>query len=192
MEPSDEALCERVAAGDEAAFEHLVERYQQRTFRLAWSILRNTEDARDLSQEAFVRLLEVAGSFRGRARFSTWFYRLVVNLCFDHRRKHRWWHQVFGREERGDDGDESVVDQQVALSVDPADVLGRERTLARVWEAAGKLSPQQRAVLVLHVQEELPMSEVANVLGCAEATARVHLHRALAGLRGMLGTKEKP
>jgi len=45
---------------------------------------------------------------------------------------------------------------------------------------------------VLHVQEELPMSEVANVLGCAEATARVHLHRALASLRGMLGTKEKP
>jgi RNA polymerase sigma-70 factor (ECF subfamily) len=190
VEPSDEVLCERVAAGDDAAFERLVERYQQRTFRLAWSILRDTEEARDLSQEAFVRLFQVAGSFRGRARFSTWFYRLVVNLCLDHRRKHRWWHQLFAREERGPD-EESVLDQQSAPSVDPADALGRERTLARVWDAAGRLSPQQRAVLVLHVQEELPMSEVATVLGCAEATARVHLHRALASLRTVLGKTEK-
>ena len=190
MEPSDEALCTRVAADDEAAFEQLVERYQQRTFRLAWSIVRDAEEARDLSQEAFVRLFQVAGSFRGRARFSTWFYRLVVNVCLDQRRKHRWWHQIFSREDRDLD-DESVVDQQPAPHVDPADVLGRERTLARVWDAAGRLSPQQRAVLVLHVQEELPMSEVANVLGCAEATARVHLHRALGALRATLGTKEK-
>ena len=60
-----------------------------------------------------------------------------------------------------------------------------------MWEAAGRLSPQQRAVLVLHVQEELPMSEVAGVLGCAEATARVHLHRALGTLRTMLDKEKK-
>lgn len=191
MEPSDEALCERVAAGDDTAFERLVDRYQQRTFRLAWSIVRDTEEARDVSQEAFVRLFQVAGSFRGRARFSTWFYRLVVNLCLDHRRKHRWWRQLFGREER-DTEDESMLDRHPAVTIDPAEALGRERTLARVWEAADRLSPQQRAVLVLHVQEELSMSEVASVLGCAEATARVHLHRALGSLRATLGKEEKP
>ena len=190
MEPSDEALCEGVAAGDDVAFERLVERYQQRTYRLAWSIVRDAEEARDLSQEAFVRLFQVAASFRGRARFSTWFYRLVVNLCLDHRRRHRWWHQVFGREERGSDGDSVIDEQPEPPRMDPAEILGRERTLARVWEAAGRLSPQQREVLVLHVQEELPMSEVASVLGCAEATARVHLHRALGTLRTML-EKEK-
>jgi len=190
VEPSDEALCERVAGGDDAAFEQLVERYQQRAFRLAWSIVRDTEDARDLSQEAFVRLFQSAGSFRGQARFSTWFYRLVVNACLDHRRKHRGWRRIFAREERGPEG-VSVLDEQPAATIDPADVLGRDHALARVWEAAGRLSPQQRAVLVLHLQNELPMSEVAAVLGCAEATARVHLHRALAGLRAMLATKEK-
>ena len=191
MEPSDETLCERVAAGDEGAFEQLVERYQQRSFRLAWSIVRDTEEARDLSQEAFVRLFQVAGSFRGRARFSTWFYRLVVNLCLDHRRKHRWWRQVFSREERGPEGESLLEEQPAPAAGHPADVLARERTLADVWEAAAQLSPQQRAVLVLHVQEELPMSEVASVLGCAEATARVHLHRALLALRVALGPKEK-
>jgi len=190
VEPSDEILCEQVAGGDEAAFDLLVERYQQRAFRLAWSIVRHTEDARDLTQEAFIRLWESAGSFRGRSRFSTWFYRLLVNLCLDHRRKHRWWHQAFRREERDDDSAPSALEQQPAPRVDPIDALGHERARARVWDAAAALSPQQRAVLVLHVQEELTMGEVARVMGCAEATARVHLHRALTALRATLGKEE--
>jgi len=186
VEPSDESLCEQVARGDEAAFDLLVERYQQRAYRLAWSILRHAEDARDLSQEAFVRLWESAGSFRGRSRFSTWFYRLLVNLCLDHRRRHRWWRQVFAREERAGDEGTPVIDQQQAPVVDPVESLGRERALTRLWAAAARLSPQQRTVLTLHVQEELRMSEVADVMGCAEATARVHLHRALTALRATL------
>jgi RNA polymerase sigma-70 factor, ECF subfamily len=186
VEPSDEALCGRVAGGDEAAFDVLLERYQQRAYRLAWSILRDGEEARDLSQEAFLRLFQTAGSFRGRARFSTWFYRLLVNLCLDHRRKHRWWHQVFTREERAEDDGRSLLDEHPAPARDPVEALGQERTLARVWDAAERLSPQQRAVLALHVQEDLPMSEVAAVMGCAEATARVHLHRALAALRTLV------
>jgi len=186
VEPSDEILCEQVARGDEAAFDLLVERYQQRAFRLAWSILRHQEDARDLSQEAFIRLWESAGSFRGRSRFSTWFYRLLVNLCLDHRRRHRWWRQVFAREERAGDERTPVIDQQQAPVVDPVESLGRERALARLWAAAARLSPQQRTVLTLYVHEELSMSEVADVMGCAEATARVHLHRALTALRATL------
>jgi RNA polymerase sigma-70 factor (ECF subfamily) len=184
---SDEVLCERVAGGDEAAFDVLVERYQQRAYRLAWSILRDAEDARDVSQDAFVRLWEAAGSFRGRSRFSTWFYRLLVNLCLDHRRKHRWWHQLFSREEGVGREHDSLLEQQAAPARDPGDAIGRDRTLGRVWDAARHLSPQQRAALVLHVQEELSMREVAAALGCAEATARVHLHRALTTLRDVLG-----
>ena len=185
MEPSDEALCERVAAGDEAAFERLVERYQQRAFRLAWSVLRDVDGARDVSQEAFIRLFQTAGSFAGRARFSTWFYRLVVNLSLDHHRKHRWWRQVFAREERADE-DGSALEQHPAPPVDPGDVVDRERALADVWAAAEQLSPQQRAALVLQVQDDLSMKDIAAVLGCSEATARVHLHRALSALRRTL------
>jgi RNA polymerase sigma-70 factor (ECF subfamily) len=190
VEPSDETLCARVAGGDEAAFDTLVERYQQRAFRLAWSILRDTEEARDLSQEAFVRLYQTAGTFRGRSRFSTWFYRLLVNLCLDQRRRQRGWRQMVGLGNREEDDAPSAVDRLPAPAVDPVEALGRERQVARVWAAAASLSPQQRAVLTLHIQEELPMSEVANVMGCAEATARVHLHRALAALRALVGKEE--
>ena len=191
MEPTDEVLCERVAGRDEAAFELLAERYQQRAYRLAWSILRDAEEARDLSQEAFIRLWSAAGSFRGRSRFSTWFYRLLVNLCLDHRRRQRWWRQVFAREERAGADEQSELDRQPAPGTDPTETIGRERQLANVWAAAARLSPQQRAVLALHVQEGLAMSEVATVMGCAEATARVHLHRALSALRGTLTKEER-
>jgi RNA polymerase sigma-70 factor (ECF subfamily) len=183
---SDEALCERVAGRDEAAFDRLVERYQQRAFRLAWSILRDAEEARDVSQEAFIRLYQTAGSFAGRARFSTWFYRIVVNLCLDHRRKQRWWRHVFAREERADPDDGAGLDQHPAPAEDPVDAMEHERALASVWAAVAHLSPQQRAALVLQVQEDLPMREIAAVLGCSEPTARVHLHRALSALRRTL------
>ena len=181
MEPSDEVLCQRVAGRDEAAFDLLVGRYQERAYRLAWSILRNADDARDLSQEAFIRLYESAGGFGGRAKFSTWFYRILVNLCLDHRRKNRRW-ALRARDEADDSGD-SLLDRQPAPVIDPIDALGRERVLSALWAAVDRLAPQQRAAVILQVQEELPTAEIATVLRCSEATVRVHLHRALQTLR---------
>ncbi|HYK66254.1 MAG TPA: sigma-70 family RNA polymerase sigma factor, partial [Patescibacteria group bacterium] len=78
MEPSDEELRRRIAARDADAFELMVERHQARAYRLAASILGNQADARDVSQDAFIRLYEAAGRFDGRSRFSTWFYRILV------------------------------------------------------------------------------------------------------------------
>lgn len=187
MEFSDEALCERVAGRDEAAFNLLVERYQQRAYRLAWSILRDAEEARDLSQEAFIRLYQAAGSFGGRARFSTWFYRILVNLCLDHRRKHRWWRRVGAPAPSEDEAGSSVLDRLPAPAEDPLEELGRGRVMSRLWAAVDGLSHQQRAALLLQVQEGLPTAEIALVLKCSEATVRVHLHRALTALRKTMG-----
>src|SRR5256884_87950 len=81
VELSDEVLCRRTAERDEAAFEALVARYQGRAYRLAWSIVRNAGDARDLSQEALIPGFQSAGAFGGRSQFSSWFYRIVVHPC---------------------------------------------------------------------------------------------------------------
>lgn len=186
QEISDEVLCRRVGALDEAAFEVLVARYQGRAFRLAWSLLRNAEDARDVSQEAFLRVYRTAASFRGDARFSTWFYRILVNLCLDHRRRGRWWERLLMRPGAAGDPESLPLERQAAPRVDPGDMLGREQTLARLWAAVDRLSPQQRAAIVLHAQEELPTSEIAEVLKCSEATVRVHLHRAVGSLRKLV------
>jgi RNA polymerase sigma-70 factor (ECF subfamily) len=160
-----------------------VGRYQGRAYRLAWSILRDAEEARDLSQEAFLRLYEVAGSFRGTARFSTWFYRILVNLCLDARRRRRWWRLAVAPLDREDARAESAVEREPAPSRDPVDGLAHEQAMTQLWKAAEALSPQQRAALILQVQEELATPEIAAILKCSEATVRVHLHRALQALR---------
>ena len=187
QETSDETLLARVAARDEAAFDMLVARHQGRAYRLAWSLLRDAEDARDLSQEAFLRVYRTAASFRGEAKFSTWFYRILVNLCLDHRRRGRWWQRFTVRDEGEDPERGGLLERQPGATADPADLLGRERLMAQVWREVDRLSPQQRAALLLHVQEDLATSEVAQVLACSEATVRVHLHRAVSALRKTMG-----
>src|SRR5256886_12236053 len=117
---SDETLCRRIAARDDAAFDLLVARYQGRAYRLAWSLLRNAEDARDVSQEAFIRVWEAADRFRGDARFSTWFYRILVNLCLDYKRRGRWWTRLLAPDE-GREPHPSPVERQPAPRPHPRD-----------------------------------------------------------------------
>ena len=180
--PSDETLCRRTAARDDAAFDLLVARYQGRAYRLAWSLLRDAEDARDVSQDAFIRIWEAADRFRGDARFSTWFYRIVVNLCLDHKRRRHWWTRLVARDEDRD-ADGSLVERQPAPGPDPGEQVSEAQTMARLWDAVHQLSPQQRAAVILHAQEHLSTAEIAEVLRVAEPTVRVHLHRAVAALR---------
>jgi RNA polymerase sigma-70 factor (ECF subfamily) len=184
VELSDEVLCERVAARDERAFDLLVERYQERAYRVAWAILRNGDDARDVSQDAFIRLYEIAGTFAGRARFSTWFYRIVVNLSLDHRRRHRWWRSLFDHRNHHEPG--AAIDRHPEPGPSPADDAERKETLMRLRAAAERLSPQQRAAITLQI-EGLSTVEMAEVLGCSPATVRVHLHRAIGTLRTTMG-----
>jgi RNA polymerase sigma-70 factor (ECF subfamily) len=179
---SDEALLYRIAAGDDVAFDLLVARHQGRAYRLAWSLLRDAEDARDLSQEAFIRVWESARGFRGDARFSTWFYRILVNLCLDHRRRRRWWTLRLARDEHPDAG-APLAERQPTTEPDAEARVSDAQELSRLWDAVHRLPSRQRAAVVLHVQEGLSTSEVAEVLGCAETTVRVHLHRAVAALR---------
>ncbi len=180
MELSDELLCQRVAARDEAAFNLLVQRYRERAYRLAWSILRDAEEARDLSQEAFIRLYQTAGRFAGTAKFSTWFYRVVVNLCLDHRRKHRLWRRILAP---APDTREELLSREPAPSGDPVEELDTEETMRWLWAAVNRLPTQQRMALILVVQERFPIREAALILGCSAVTVRVHLHRALLALR---------
>jgi RNA polymerase sigma-70 factor, ECF subfamily len=185
VEAADEALCARVAGGDEEAFDMLVGRYHGRAYRLAWSILRDAEDARDVSQEAFVALYRSAGRFRGDSRFSTWFYRILVNQCLDHRRRGGWWRRLVDRDTAHDD-EPTVSERQAAPASDPAGNIDKERTMTRLWSAVDGLPARQRAALLLHVQEEMPVAGIAAVLDCSEPTVRVHLHRAVRALRKAL------
>lgn len=189
MESSDEQLCRAVAERKPEAFDLLVERYQERAYRIAWSIVRDREEAKDCSQEAFLRLHESAGSFAGQSKFSTWFYRIVVNCCLDHQRRRRGWRRLLGWRDRRDEEPDAPdpVEQAAAPFVDPTEGLHAERRMSQVWALVEELSPQQRAAVTLSCREGLATKEIAVVLSLSEATVRVHLHRALNTLRRRLG-----
>ncbi|HET8578124.1 MAG TPA: sigma-70 family RNA polymerase sigma factor [Methylomirabilota bacterium] len=188
MESTDEALCRRVADREPGAFDVLVERYQERAYRIAWSILRDREEAKDCSQEAFLRLHEAAGSFAGQSKFSTWFYRILVNCCLDQRRRGRGWRRLLAWREAHDEiGDDDPVERAPAPFVDPAEGVETSRRLGRLWSAVEELSPQQRAAVLLQCKEGLATKEIAVILSLSEATVRVHLHRAMAALRKRVG-----
>ena len=184
-ELSDEELCQKVANGDAQAFELLVERHQARAYRLACSILGSESDARDVSQDAFIRLYESANRFDGRSRFSTWFYRVLVNLCIDHKRRDRWWRRLVPLSSPADDPDAPAIDP---ASPEPgpeaAAMLGQ--STHKLGEALQHLSPNQRIAVLLQAQEGLSSREIAEVLKCSENTARVHIHRGLTQLKKIL------
>ena len=194
-EPSDEDLCRRVAQRDEGAFDLLVVRYQERAYRIAWSVVRDREEAKDCSQEAFIRLHESAGSFAGQAKFSTWFYRILVNCCLDQARKRKGWRKLIGWGSREEERETvNPVERVAAPFTDPTDAMVTEGRMSQLWEAVEGLSPQQRAAVLLQCREELSTKEIAAVLHLSEATVRVHLHRAYSALRrivGESGTGEK-
>jgi len=179
---SDEELCRKVAEHDAAAFEALLGRHQARAFRLACSILGSEADARDVSQDAFIRLFESAGKFDGRSRFSTWFYRIVVNLCIDHKRRNKWWRRMVSFSNPDDDPDSPPVDPPSSEPGPEAAAIGAQAG-RRLRVALEGLSPAQRAAVLLQTDEDLSGREIAEILECSESTARVHIHRALAHLK---------
>lgn len=182
----DEHLCRLAAKGDHGAFQRLVERHRERTYRLAWSILRDPDDARDLSQDAFVRLFESVASFDARSRFSTWFFRIVVNLCLDHRRKNRWWKTMFSRQQASGEEDFDELPNAASDAPGPDQDASDNEQKRKLWNALSRLSEKQRAALTLQVQEGLSAREIGAILNCSEPTARVHLHRAMTGLKKLM------
>jgi RNA polymerase sigma-70 factor (ECF subfamily) len=191
VEPSDEELCRRIAGRDAEAFELMVDRHQGRAYRLASSILGNEADARDVSQDAFIRLYESAGRFDGRSRFSTWFYRILVNLCIDHQRKNRWWRRLAPLATPGADDpneNERAFDPP-SSEAGPEDEAMLTQSIRRLRPALDKLSPQQRAAVLLQTQEGFTSREIGEVLKCSEATARVHVHRGIAQLRKLMANE---
>ena len=187
MESSDEGLCRRVADREPGAFDLLVERYQERAYRIAWSILRDREEAKDCSQEAFLRVHESAASYGGQAKFSTWFYRILVNCCLDHQRRRRGWRRLVGWGSSADPDQGDPVERVAAPFTDPTEAVEDDRRMSLLWKAVDALPQQQRAAVLLQCREGLPTKEIAAVLSLSEATVRVHLHRALNTLRRRVG-----
>ncbi|MGH7783880.1 MAG: RNA polymerase sigma factor [Candidatus Binatia bacterium] len=180
VQSRDEELVSRAQKGDAKAFEDLVERYQQKAYRIAFDFSRDRDEAKDLSQEAFLRAYTHLNRFDGRSGFYTWFYRILVNICLDHRRK--------VKRTTAEEFNETVESQveashPAAHSVSPDQHAIAGEISRKVGAALETLPPKQRTVFILRNHQGLSIREIAEMMETAEGTVKVHLHRAVTALR---------
>ncbi len=181
---SDHELVQRVVDGQQEVYKILVQRYQGRVFAVAYGLLRNREDAREVAQEAFIKAYRNLPSFRRDSSFYTWIYRITVNLGIDQRRK--------GYRSRETPLDESRLTLDDAHRTGPRPMPGPSHNLARkqlagrIGEAIASLPEDQRQVVVLREIQGLSYKEIAETTGIAEGTVMSRLFYARKKLQALL------
>ncbi|MHC4597406.1 MAG: RNA polymerase sigma factor [Planctomycetota bacterium] len=166
--PPDETLFARFLQGEKEAFDTLVLRYKDRAYWVAYSIIRDMDESLDLSQEAFARALTAARTFDLRQKFSTWFFRILVNLCIDTLRKRKTRRTVTGAD----------APEPEFSGPGPGENLHKRELKAMVAEILQALPENHRTLLVLRDIDGRSCIEIAEIVGCTHATARWRLHRA--------------
>src|ERR1700690_928100 len=188
VELDESALIRAAQNGDEDAFARLVRAYDQNVLRLAMNLLRSPEDARDVYQEAFLRVYRNLHSFRFDCSFHTWLYRIVTNLCLDQLRKRKVRKEespVVITPEGPLDRMDSVQEDRV--SGNPQRNLFSGELRVRIKEVLEQLTPRERMVFELRHYQGLRLRNIGEVLGTTEEAAKNCLFRATQKMRTLLG-----
>jgi len=184
MDLDERELILEAQKGDGAAFEELVYRYDRKVLKLAVSYTNDEEDAKDVYQEVFIRVFRALPGFRFDSRFSTWLYRIVVNVCLSYksRAQSRTCESLDLEDEDGEGRSFDPVSHDL-----PSDqkALGSEIS-KHVRAALEVLSPQQRLVFTLRHYEGYKLKEIAALMNCAEGTVKKYLFTATERLRHQL------
>jgi RNA polymerase sigma-70 factor (ECF subfamily) len=160
-------LAEACRQGDREAFRELFEQYRDRVYTIALRFSGSETAAMDIAQDAFVKLFDSIRGFRGDASLQTWIFRMVVNCCFDYRRRSRRFVPL----------PDGVLHTLRAAADSLADLVRSEQS-ATVRSAVDRLAPQLRMAVTLRYTEDLSYEEIAAVLGCSPGTVASRLNRA--------------
>jgi RNA polymerase sigma-70 factor (ECF subfamily) len=176
---TDQDLVRRFHGGDQAAFDHIVLRYQKEIYRIAYRITGNHAEADDLAQEAFCRAYIALPGFRGDASLRTWLCRIVSNLSLNVVQS--------ARVSRRDETSVETLAEAGGIAamrapVGPDPLVSEERNV-RLKQAIDTLPNRQRSTLVLRAFEGLPYREIARLMGCSIGTAKANFFHAVAALR---------
>ncbi len=171
-------LIGRVRAGDRVAVRELVDGHKDRLFSFIWRMVRNHHDAEEICQDAFLRAFASLDSFSSTYRFSTWLFTIGYRVCLNHLRRKR---PVSGEIDFSALACESEPACDASLVSNEANLLKE-----RVWSAVDRLSPPQRATILLFYRHESSCKEIARILELPVATVKSHLHRARGRLRTLL------
>jgi RNA polymerase sigma-70 factor (ECF subfamily) len=187
----DEQLVKAAKKGNMAAFEELVARHRDKIYARAFSMMRNEDEAVDVSQEAWVKSWQRLKQFQGESSFGTWMTRIVINLCLDQLRKRK--RQRAESIEEMDEESGGVERQMAVVTVNPTERLERGELRKKIDQALGQLSHEHRTVLVLHEFEEMEYKQIAKTMGCSIGTVMSRLfyaRRKMAVLLANLKTEE--
>lgn len=181
------SLIRRAQEGDRNAFDTLVRLYDQNVLHLALQVVGSPEEARDLYQEAFLKVYRSIGQFRQEAKFSTWLYRVVMNVCLDHLRRQKTRREVPApqAEEGETEFMQTVRDDRPAL--DPERTTQSAEIHSRIQMALGRLNPRERMVFELKHYQGLKLRAIGEICRTTEQTAKNCLSRATQKLRLELG-----
>ncbi len=180
MQRTDEELVVLSTAGDTESFNQLVVRWERPIFALAYRVLGREEDAKDVCQETFLRAFRALKGFKGQAKFSSWLYRIALNLCRDWIRRERRSSMVTSL-------DADNEPEPVSEPVETAEELAVRRDLGRVLSRAmTALSEEQRTTIVLKEYHGLTFQEIADLQECPLSTVKTRLYQGLGLLRRQL------
>ncbi len=179
MTSSDEELVARSAGGDVDSFNQLVVRWERPIYALAYRVIGREEEARDVVQEAFLRAYRSIGGFRGQAKFSSWLYRITLNLCRDWIRRQK--RAPFVDAPEGVDVIELAGEHGPVESVE--DLVARRDLGAIVTRAMAALTDDQRTAIVLKEYQGLTFQEIADLQNCPLSTVKTRLYQGLVVLR---------
>lgn len=188
----DRALIAEAQAGNRAAFEELVRRYDREVLRLALNLMRRPEDARDVYQEAFLKVYRNIHRFRFECSFYTWLYRIVTNVCLDHLRRRQARPEDQAPELNSERPEEAGLSNFFERQREDRPTLDPERRLmgkeieARIAVALKRLSPRERIVFEMKHYHGLKLRAIGEVLGTTEETVKNSLFRATRKLRHQL------
>ena len=180
MTGKDHHLIEKARSGDRKAYGTLVRKYQNKVLYLAFDLCGNFDDAKDVAQDTFIRAFEKIHQFQGRSQFSTWLYRIAVNLSMDLHRKRQ------SRRHRSLDDHQFEIDRKQLSTRDvvtPLALVEKSEQRQEIERVLDNLSPNQRTATVLKYFHQMNSREISGIMGCSEGTVRNHIFRALKNLR---------
>lgn len=177
---TDEELVDRSKTGDTESFNQLVRRWERPIFALAYRTLGREEDARDVTQETFLRAFRALPGFKGDAKFSSWLYRIALNLCRDWIRKDRRTPVV-----QAPEGVEleQLIERHSQPSVSVEDLAARSELSRGVARAMEYLNDEQRTAILLKEYHGLTFQEIADMTNCPLSTAKTRVYQGLMLLR---------
>ncbi|NLM09656.1 MAG: sigma-70 family RNA polymerase sigma factor [Clostridiaceae bacterium] len=185
MDATEKKLVELSISGDIEAFETLIQSHQKKVYNIALRMTKNPEDAQELAQDAFVRAFTSIGKFRGDSSFSTWLYRITINVCTDFLRKRN--RAILISMEQGAATNDNEQGIQIAEEAPGPDEIAEKNQLKElIKDAMDSLSADHRQVLILRDILDMSYKEIADTLNVNEGTIKSRISRARSGLKKII------